>query len=94
MEFKGTKGKWEVYIGWNQDGVASTESGVSICRISRHLTEEEKANALLISKAPEMLEMLNVVLQELEAPDSMSSNLPDKIKELIQSATELKERKE
>ena len=58
MEFKGTKGKW--YLS-NSDTILRSENGSEICDYSGYKTavEEDKANALLISKAPEMLEMLN-----------------------------------
>ncbi|WP_137906106.1 hypothetical protein [Chryseobacterium sp. 2VB] len=62
MEFKGTKGKWEA----DEDHVASldeTVNGNLICVIPEQMyyrsREKWEANALLISRAPEMLEMLN-----------------------------------
>jgi hypothetical protein len=72
MEFKGTKGKWEIY--WNiqyPDILISTDE-VDIATVDSwdHDTtyeEESKANALLISKAPEMLKMLNKTLSNLES---------------------------
>jgi hypothetical protein len=48
---------------------------------------EQKANALLISKAPEMLEMLKQCLYRLE--NSNHRDFPNKIKQLIKEATEL-----
>ena len=60
MEFKGTSGKWYVYHnsqGYNSFSINSKYKVVPI--------EEMKANALLISKAPEMLEMLQKAKVEL-----------------------------
>lgn len=59
-EFKGTKGKWDIFsvttnsYGVEHSNVGSKEDGVFI----EVFTDEHKANALLISKAPEMLEIL------------------------------------
>jgi hypothetical protein len=95
MEFKGTKGKWEV----------STDNEVGILMTSKHPqnrdiatiwkydvtfleNQEAKANALLISKAPEMLEML----EELISSNPMHDGWHDKIlkaNQLIKEATEI-----
>lgn len=67
MEFKGTKEKWEVIENQkeNSNGFIAVRIGGFHCtyygRIkmeNEDFSEETKANALLISKAPEMLEML------------------------------------
>lgn len=83
MEFKGTKGKWEVEF--------DTENLIKYVK-SEHIyiakvgfgNEEKQANALLISKAPEMLDMLNY----LYANDLLKDNA-NKVLELIKQATEL-----
>ena len=99
-EFKGTKGKWEVrpadhigctlvYFGdfkgeiqcWHHHGDTMT-------------SKEANANALLISKAPEMLEMLEKLLDAVDwSVDQWQGNggreREDKIKQLIKEATEL-----
>ena len=65
MEFKGTKGKWNLLsnVSWCE---IQTESPIkSICAINKNI-EEYEANALLISKAPEMLEMLNQLIIQIE----------------------------
>jgi protein required for attachment to host cells len=49
--------------------------------------EETKANALLISKAPEMLEMLKSLLNESE--DIVHSEIKKDIEKLIKEATEI-----
>jgi hypothetical protein len=89
MNFKGTKGKWIAKLGDEQ-----TTSYVHIGNMAieleingKHRIEEEKANALLISKAPELLEML------IEAVSQLKGNgfprLTGKIEQLIKEATEL-----
>ena len=86
-EFKGTKGKWRM-----SDGDIGTQIKVDfdipVCLMAtpkNRNSSEWKANALLISKAPEMLEMLikcERVISELEIST-------DDIKELIKSATQI-----
>jgi hypothetical protein len=79
MEFKGTKGKWEVakvkvfYFNVEVDNEV-------ICEIISP-NNDGKANALLISKAPEMLEMLEKVLT--------AKFTCEEIKQLIKEATEI-----
>ncbi len=48
------------------------------------MCEESKANALLISKAPEMLEMLKVCMQTTD-----NSTIYKEIEQLIKEATEI-----
>ena len=86
-QFKGTKGKWSA---WGQDMVIAKEDIEDdvIC-IKPQIKSSQKnweANALLISKAPEMLEMLNDIL---EAQDSGETFHSYKIEQLIKEATEL-----
>jgi hypothetical protein len=96
MEFKGTQGKWVVkpalgikdngkpvffYIeDQNQMSIAYTiqnkYNGVS--------EEQEIANALLISKAPEMLDMLQYLLFFDLIPEDVVDNIEQLIKEAIQ----------
>jgi len=60
MEFKGTKGKWKINSANKQEVNSINGIAISDCGWSIMITNEEKlANTLLISKAPEMLEMLN-----------------------------------
>ena len=96
-EFKGTKAKWSVdystyfegqgYIPIksnikNRTWIAETKSN----HVNKGMKSEEmKANALLISKAPEMLKMLERLSNHFDLfPDDR-----DSIKNLIKSATEL-----
>lgn len=79
--FKGTKGKWQVKVSNEYSGDYSifTENG-SPNRI------EDESNALLISKAPEMLEMLAYLFE-----NDYISNISNvkKVSKLIKEATEL-----
>ena len=69
-KFKGTKGKWHV-SGLDQTFVyALSEKGtnsfsLNINNDGKTDIKEQQANALLISKAPEMLEMLKKAKLEL-----------------------------
>lgn len=89
MEFKGTKGKWEV--GNGEVFRPASNGSISpywqqICSMVNNGTNEYKANALLISKAPEMLEML---IRMRDNEDWDITDLLD-LKQLIKEATELK----
>jgi hypothetical protein len=86
-KFKGTKGTWEVKFDNNQ--IILTDAGAYLPNamhktISTDL--ELKANALLISKAPEMLEMLQRIL-EWDIEDA--PHITTEIKQLIKEATEI-----
>jgi len=88
--FKGTKGKWDI-SSTNQDQIES-QDGINICDCwsmgdNRFPDElEMKANALLISKAPEMLE----VLENIENDNgSIPAFIWEWIQKVIKSATEL-----
>lgn len=103
MEFKGTKGKWYV----------SQPNGKSICAESDNAigyevvvvqdgfmskySQTAKANALLASKAPEMLRMLIGISKTAEKIWEIEQDNPffdeidfAELDDLIQSATELK----
>jgi hypothetical protein len=97
-EFKGTKGDW--YLRENFCTIACNKNNL-LARVydakgnALHPEIEQdfeivKANALLISKAPEMLEMLNHILFQVFW-NGGSLNLKDKenIEQLIKEATEL-----
>ena len=88
-EFKGTKTEWELLKGTSLLGV---QIGKTIFGIS-NITEETKANALLISKAPEMLEMLEKcfnMCDKLQFPTEQELNtMKSEIKKLIKESTEL-----
>jgi hypothetical protein len=99
MEFKGTKGKWEVFSHESNGLIERTdafavdctdyyEETLAICAVWRDFGEyeEAKANALLISKAPEMLEMLKKAERTLREVYECEN---EEIKQLIKEATEL-----
>lgn len=97
-EFKGTKGKWKAVnngphwnnktidnwtIEWSEDGEC----------VSDHVYDQY--DALLISKAPEMLEMLDKIVNayeecpgELYLPEFIGKYISES-KKLIKEATEL-----
>ena len=84
MEFKGTRGKWEYsYDGFEHcyDIVSDNEF---ICTTMSGNTKA-KADALLISKAPEMLELL----QSLVSSEMTPLTIRKQAKQLIKEATEL-----
>ena len=97
MEFKGTKGKWKIK---DIKSTLETEINSSEYRIAKvkhykgknfndPIEKEAKANALLISKAPEMLEMLNrfmEITRELNHP--RLDHLRGSANKLIKEATE------
>ena len=75
MEFKGTKGKWEFV----NTELADFHLTTIICEkeVIAHINSEKSnriANALLISKAPEMLEELNDTIDDLKI---LKSNILD-----------------
>jgi hypothetical protein len=109
MKFKGTKGKWlyEVKYGKKcpritvqipiRDGFSKELILGTIaedkCTVSSCCYSEEHANALLISKAPEMLEMLKEVVttydnERLKQSITMARVI-DRAEQLIKEATEL-----
>ena len=84
-EFKGSKGKWEVSID-------QFENNNIICDGFYLGESRNKYDALLISKAPEMLEMLKEVIEftkKVQAPSTFALLLRQEIEQLIKSATEL-----
>ena len=84
MEFKGTKGKWFTTVLGDVYSENQVDNEI-ICEVIHGKLEETKANALLISKAPEMLEMLETVLNNSDVPNEIY----DKAKQLIKEATEI-----
>jgi hypothetical protein len=86
MEFKGTKGNWK--LTENEYGyytsVRNLDDSRKVCTSRVNNQIESNANLLLISKAPEMLEMLKRLIQ----PDLDISDLIE-AENLIKEATEL-----
>ena len=108
MEFKGTKGKWRVIQGWDKEGNGKFFPSVVLFgededgslgrnRITINVSHDQRkeslmANALLISKAPEMLEMLQELIIQFDYNqdiDSIQANALLNAKKLIKEATEL-----
>lgn len=104
MGFKGTKGKWKYKViygkkspkitvqipireDYNQVLVLGT-IGEDDCTVASCCCREEHANALLISKAPEMLEMLER-LRKYGADYGMLNSLYEDLSRLIKESTEL-----
>jgi hypothetical protein len=95
MEFKGTKGKWKV-TNSIPNGIYDLEGHIEIANDQWSIAcvfndvDEAKANALLISKAPEMLEMLKQISISLSKTNIHTSLIDrGKIEQLIKEATEL-----
>lgn len=85
--FKGTKGDWFTSgDGKYRMSVDSKNFGIkTVCTVNTLISAEEtKANALLISKAPEMLEMLKSIIASEHLKGTIEES---KVKQLIKSAT-------
>lgn len=94
-EFKGTKGKWTferdqeyptLHNIWSNEE-STLEKGTLIASTCYAILSE--ANALLISKAPEMLEMLQYMLDNGFCIDKHGEDLRVKVSSLIKQATEI-----
>jgi len=97
MEFQGIKSKWSIA---NDNIVTSEEQ--DICMVNIFLeaymeiqnAEQEKickANTLLISKAPEMLDALKKVLLDIKLTNAFNLDSPivRNLEDVIKSATEI-----
>ena len=96
-----TKGKWEVYnpnhIGCINVSFGKNDGFTGYVELWHHYfenKEEAKANALLISKAPEMLEMLKKLVNEFSHYTELAQGTSKcgavlDAKQLIKEATEL-----
>lgn len=94
MEFKGTKGKWELkdctLLNPNRDSKKGNIWEIAQCYTGFNEKEtitQCKANALLISKAPEMFEMLKDILSGIRGENFEVTEY--EIEQLIKQATEL-----
>ena len=97
-KFKGTKGKWKIKDIKSPFETTINSSEYRIAEVKHFegknfndpIEKEAKANALLISKTPEMLEMLNrfmEITRELNHP--RLDHLRGSANRLIKEATEL-----
>ena len=105
MEFKGTKGKWIVRYEKNSNGFVNIDLPNKrfitfygkLKKINDVFPEETKANALLISKAPEMLEETQDTIDELKLlkstiiEASKTNNKLESVAEVIQNWIDRKE---
>jgi hypothetical protein len=100
MEFKGTKGKWVLIEKYDEMdtpsfSINSNESIIAHCynlQIADGKQERAKANALLMSKSPEMLKILNWFVEYFDDLYVDASEVNDKVietKQLIKEAIEL-----
>lgn len=99
MEFKGTKGKWFACCMKNTPHfIFANEGDVTICKpyqkqdLTNLSDEEFRANTLLISKAPKMLELITDMYNKYENQGISSLTFHEhmnKAKQLIKEATEL-----
>ena len=106
MEFLGTKGPWRVIEGWNKKGEGKFFPSVVLFgpdddgslgrnRITINVSHNQQveslmANALLISKAPQMLEMLKRVLRlNNSAKEHICEKLFSDIEQLIKESTKI-----
>lgn len=104
--FKGTKGEWYIEsIGkkkWDREFLIRSKTTCNTCNtisnqyhICKSLEtavgyEQAKANALLISKAPEMLKLLEKLISDYRNDiDYVSSTTANEIQKLIKEATEI-----
>lgn len=89
--FKGTKGKWVIDSSPNNGVITILSKTAYICDVD--FDKEGEANALLISKAPQMLEMLENCFGMLDkirpATEEEMREMKNNIKKLIKEATEL-----
>jgi hypothetical protein len=91
MEFKGTKETWVLIKNdiCSQEKIISTALGF-IVEGKYTINEETKANALLISKAPKMLDFINRISAEMLRNDFvLDEKWYVQAEQLIKEATEI-----
>lgn len=101
MEFKGTKGKWElIEHNWSDSSIMCGDGVICTSSIYDDATEENQeqlesemsANMTLIASAPEMLNLLKAMCEEYSSNERISGSLRDymiQAKQLIKKATEI-----
>lgn len=87
-EFKGTPGKWVLdkrgFLLVKSDSMFIATCGVRTTNINpKELYKEQLANAKIISKAPEMFEMLNKIFKTMDKGNQTYTEL----KKLLREAT-------
>lgn len=97
MEFKGTKGKWQVLkidlADYKSISIGNPINNKVICHMTLggSINNTDEANALLISKATEMLDELKFAVKALKVINSFGATklVIDRLEKLIKEATEL-----
>ena len=99
MEFKGSDKEWILFENVNENGRylftlrnVNYENKLKDFQIQASTISEVetlKANMLLCSKAPEMLEMLGIILDCQGSEVRLPSDINKAIKNLIKQATEI-----
>lgn len=96
-EFNGTKGNWKQFCNGYFYDIKTSEDGYcqTFARVyeNAYLPADKKTteyNAILISKAPELLEELKHCVEALEVFDMEGTSLiTDRVKQLLKDATTL-----
>ena len=95
---KFTKGKWSILNSYHEENKKwicifleeNTDISIDIsCDLDDDNNNELEANSLLISKAPEMLEMLKLLVDRLVENDLGDLSATKRAEQLIKEATEL-----
>ena len=91
MEFKGTKGKWysEYKSGYWKITDEEREGSIAEVYFFNDGKDTAEHNVKLIEKAPEMLEILKLILETEGLSQKVHSNLIFNAKRIIKEATEL-----
>lgn len=98
MEFKGTKGRYHMPCGTTEGSSQCLPNNVvfvgklPIAKVYGNNIEEATANTVLFKHAPEMLEMLKILIQDIEEEGNYSRQTGydiEEAKKLIKSATEI-----
>ena len=91
MEFKGTRGNWK--LAENEYGyytsVRNLDDSRKVCTSRINNQIESNANLLLISKAPEMLEMVKKLMAYMPKNNIYDANMYYEALQLIKEATEI-----
>jgi hypothetical protein len=98
MEFKGTKGKWELKkneYGYNTsvftDNSQNPNPFRTICVSRVNDQEQNNANLLLISKSPELLDFIRRISGEMLRNDFvLSEKWYEQAMQLVKESTEIK----
>ena len=93
-EFKGTKGKWKFVKEQDADFlrllvIDEEENWLFNTELKTWIDEETEANFKLASKAPEMIEMLQIILKCHRKNIPLKNYDLNNIEQLIKQATEL-----